>query len=301
MGVVDIREWGDEFVIHYQTENKSINAYTFSASLIALADSLRVINRVANPGYEIEVLVEALGPGSFRAKIRTAKEHAKNLFGKQSVAFAILIGLLTNYIYDEFVRAEDKVEVEVKDGSYIIKHNGDSIILPVEVLNEGRQISQSKEVRDNVAQLFTVLEKDTRIQGVGFVGGMDSSAPIAVVPRRLFSMISAAGEPVSKVREHVVEATLQITRAILEQSNRRWEFVWNGFKISAPVLDKAFYQRFYDHSIVVAPGDALRVILRVNQKMNDSLGIYMNDNYDVLEVLEHIPRYAQTVFPNFDS
>jgi hypothetical protein len=89
---------------------------------------------------------------------------------------------------------------------------------------------------------------------------------------------------------------VRIVRAILERSKRRWEFVWNGVRIAAPVLDDQFYDDFFAHKITIAPGDALEVRLRIRQRLNREIGVYFNESYDVLEVLRHVPRSRQSNF-----
>ena len=87
---------------------------------------------------------------------------------------------------------------------------------------------------------------------------------------------------------------MEISRAILERGRRKWEFYWRGMKISAPVLDMSFYELFFAHEIMIAPGDGLRVVLRVTQVAAPDTGIYMSAHYEVVEVIEHIPRVLQT-------
>lgn len=87
---------------------------------------------------------------------------------------------------------------------------------------------------------------------------------------------------------------IEILRAILERSRRRWEFVWSGNRISAPVLDDLFYDRFFAHEITIAPGDRLRVRLKVKQHRLPDVGIFVNQSFEVVEVLEHIPRPRQS-------
>lgn len=89
-------------------------------------------------------------------------------------------------------------------------------------------------------------------------------------------------------------AKLQILRAILEKSKRCWESVWRGVKISGPVLDAKFYEDFFAHKITIAPGDALKVVMKIYQTRIPDIGIYTNDKYEIIEVLEHIPKLKQT-------
>jgi len=90
---------------------------------------------------------------------------------------------------------------------------------------------------------------------------------------------------------------LQIVKAILERSNRKWEFMWRGVRISAPVLDAKFYTDFFAHNITIAPGDELQVMLAITQERDDRTGIYTNVDYKVIEVFKHIQRVRQTSIP----
>jgi len=57
---------GDQIVIHYGGALTSVDAYTFANSLVAFADTVRAINYELNPGQNVEVRLEAVGPGSYR-------------------------------------------------------------------------------------------------------------------------------------------------------------------------------------------------------------------------------------------
>jgi hypothetical protein len=67
--------------------------------------------------------------------------------------------------------------------------------------------------------------------------------------------IPVANDPETRVVFE--QCDLQIVKAILERSTRKWEFMWRGVKISAPVLDAQFYEQFFAHDITIAPGDEL--------------------------------------------
>src|SRR5690554_1179817 len=71
MQIINIEEYDDEVVLHFGGERKKINAYSLASSLVSIADAVKAANDVLNPGYDVEVLVEAFGEGSFRAKITT--------------------------------------------------------------------------------------------------------------------------------------------------------------------------------------------------------------------------------------
>lgn len=96
------------------------------------------------------------------------------------------------------------------------------------------------------------------------------------------------------MREIVEITQVEISRAILERGRRRWEFFWRGFKIAAPILDEKFFDQFFAHEIMIAPGDALEVALRVVQERKEDSGIFVNVRYEIVEVLNHVPRLRQS-------
>lgn len=85
MDIVDVREFKEEFVVHFGGEQPRVNAYTLATSLVSLADAIKEANSIINPGYEVEVVVEAIGPGSFRATIKTLAKGLDNLFTKENI------------------------------------------------------------------------------------------------------------------------------------------------------------------------------------------------------------------------
>ena len=56
------------------------------------------------------------------------------------------------------------------------------------------------------------------------------------------------------------------------------------------MLDDSFYDAFFAHRIRIAPGDSLRVRMLLRQRRLPDLGIFVTDSYEIVEVLDHIPR-----------
>ena len=122
MRVVDIAQFENSVVIHFDTDDTRINAYTFASTLVALADAAKAANTTLNVGceIEIEIVVEAIGPGSFRALIRALYSSSRNLFANQ-VVVGLVLGVLGNYIYERTLAVDDKVVVEIKTDEVIIQ------------------------------------------------------------------------------------------------------------------------------------------------------------------------------------
>ena len=293
MQVVDIREFKEEFVIYFGGEPKRINAYTLASSLVSVADAVKSANSLINPGYSVEVVVESFGEGSFKVKIKTLYNGAKNLFSKENLK-AITLGVIAAYVYQHTLSPDIEVNVIVNDKEVLIEHGDSKIIVPREVHDCVKEVEKSDKFKQSISRTFEAVEKDKNIDSLGITPRMEDEVPIVSVPRSRFSLLSNPPEIVENQRSVVEVADLHILRAILERGTRKWEFVWRGVKISAPVLDEQFYNDFFDHKITIAPGDSIEAKLKIYQTRDEDTGIFTNDRYEVVEVIRHIPRMKQT-------
>lgn len=292
MRIVEIAKFEDSVVLHLQAEGSRINAYTLASILVSIADAAKAANSSLNAGHEIEIVVEAIGPGSFRAKITALYKSSRNLFSSQLVA-GVIIGVLANYIYERTLAVEDEVKVEINTDEVVIEKGDERIVVPREVYDATRLIENNPQFRQSIGKAFKAIENDEKVEGLGFVEEMDSPEPQVVIPRA--AIIGASLQIEDEEPARVVEETvdLQIIKAILERTRRKWEFMWRGIKISAPITDDKFYVEFFAHDITIAPGDVLKVKLQIKQVRDPDTGIYANQDYEVVEVHEHVPRLRQ--------
>lgn len=297
MPEVDVGTFEESFVIRFGSEFSQINAYTLASTLVAIADAARAANARVNPGYDIEVVVEALGSGSFKAKVRALYRQSGNLFSAQDLK-AIVLSLIAAHIYTQALAPEPDLKVIVNDDSVVVTAGERVVVVPRDIHDSLQEVEGSDAFIDAIRRAFRSVEADTSVESVAITAPdedeeADKDTPPVEVPRRSFAAL--AGEirgPDALTRELEEQTEVQIVRAILEQTRRRWEFVWRGVRIAAPVLDSAFHERFAAHEITIAPGDTLRVRLRILQRL-DATGIYVNDRYEVTEVIDHVPRPPQ--------
>lgn len=293
MAILDLREFEEEFVIHFGTESTRINVYTLATSLVAIADAAREANSLVNPGYSVEIVVDAIGPGSFRAKVKAIYSGAGNLFSADNLK-TVALNVVASYIFVNTLAPDVEVKVFVDDTQVIIEQGSKTIVVPKATHDAMKDVEKSQKFREDVGRAFSALEKDAGIKCIGIVRGVDDETPPFDIPRRSFGLLSQQGVTESDERVLVETADLEISRAILERSRRRWEFVWRGIKISAPVLDEHFFDEFFAHRITIAPGDILRVRLKIYQRRNEDNGIFTNQRYEVVAVEQHLPRMTQT-------
>lgn len=211
---------------------------------------------------------------------------------------AIVLGVITNFIYQHTLAPDaENILVNITSNEVVIEQGETRIVVPRNVYDATRQAESNPEFSNNISEAARAIEADDSIISIGFSSDMNK-APEVVISRPQLRLLVRPTPTDDTERDLTEVAELEILRAILEKSRRRWEFVRNGMRISAPVLDAAFYDDFSAHRITIAPGDRLRVKLRIRQKRLPGIGIFINESYEVIEVLEHIPQDKQTNLPH---
>ena len=301
MQKIDIRQVGDELVLYFGCQGNRINAYTLASALVSFADAAKAANNQINPGYDIEIVVEALGNGSFKAKIRAIYRSARNLFSSDS-AKNIVLGIVAAIIYEHTFAPNHDVKVEINDDSVVIIQDQKEIIVPRNIYEATKDLKRDPEVKRSVSSFFRSIDQDDSIESVGITTKMDAPPPELQVQRdSIHDAAIASNLPEPNQRVVPEQAEIQILRAILERGKRRWEFSWRGIRISAPVTDMRFYEEFFAHRIKIAPGDTLQVTLLIRQNRDPDTGVYTNVDYEVSEVLKHTPRITQMEMSHDDT
>ena len=301
MTTTDVRQLQDSsFVFHFGGRPNEIDAITFGNALVSLAEAVRAINTQVNPGYSLEIAIEAVGPGSFRAKLRTAKKSLKNLFSA-SVIGDIAIGLLTTILWEKVISPEDPPTIIVQTDAVIIQHGDDRIIVPKEVFEAKKKVERDPVVNRHIAKAMEVLDADPAVTSLGITTELRDPEPIAEFPKAVFPIIRqhALATPSDKSRFDDTKAVLSVHKAVFERSTRKWEFVWQGFRISAPILDDTFFDRLEARQISIRQGDAFEAELRVHQVFDALSGTWLNDRYEVIAVGDIIHRRPDQTIADF--
>jgi hypothetical protein len=293
---INLAEYNEEVVLHFGGERTRINAYTLASTLVSIADAVKEANSIINPGYDVEVVVEAFGSGSFRAKIRTAYKGAGNIFSSTTLK-AIAFSVVANFIYEHTLAPDREVVVNVTDSEVVIEQGETKIVVPRETYEATKEVQKSEKFKKSISRIATAIERDENIESFGFTSNLDDDDPDILIPRKSMLLLSDPEEIAEPTREIEEQAVLFVKRAIFERSKRKWEFVWRGFKISAPILDEKFYTDFFAHKVTLAPGDQLEAKLKIYQSKDEDTGIYSNDRYEVIEVFGHIAQVTQFEVP----
>ncbi len=293
MTITDITKFEDEFVIHFGSETTRINAYTLASTLINISDAAKAANAIINPGYGIEIVVEAIAPGSFKVKIKPLYNSLRNLFSAENLK-AIILAIVANFIFHNTITNIDQPKIIINDDSVIYETADQKIIVPRYIYDEIKKVESSKDINNSINKMLIEIKKDEKITSIGISNDFDTEDPSIKLPSKLISEEVLIYEEYRKTRSVSEKVNLLILKAILERNTKRkWEFVWRNNRISAPVLDHNFFDEFYAHRITIAPGDILEATITIHQKYNEEAGVFINDKYEVTEVSRHVPRAEQ--------
>lgn len=288
MAELRIAEFENTIVLYFQTPEPRVNAYALAATLVALADSAKAAARTLNSGVEIEIVVEALSSGSFRAKV-TAIAREAGLFVKNQVITNVLIGVLAAYVYDHTLAKKTPVEVIVQTTEVIVVSGEDRIVVPRNVYEAKQLVEKEPSFVRSMDRMLNSAAIDDRVSGFGLAPSLDSPPPKVILNRELLEMRDSSDEE-PNIRTVEEDADLYIVKAIMERSARKWEFKWHGMNISAPIKDPSFYDDFARHNFTIAPGDEFQARIAIHQKRDELSGVYSNTKYEVLHVYRHVSR-----------
>jgi len=294
MAVIRLAEFRDDtIVVHFGGEFRGVDAFTFASSLIGFADTARAVSASIDPGQEIELLLEAIAPGSFRARVRRLRREYGGIFSRG--AEAIFWAIVANVIYDAVIRHDPKPLIVVNTTEVIIEIGHDTIIVPRTVQAATENVKNNPDVQNGLRRTFAPLQADAKITEFGLTSQIDDPVSLVRVDRTSFLAILEApvlSEDLSRERIRQETARLVILKAWLNHAKRKWSFEWNGVPLSAPIVDKEFLDRIERREYLIGAGDALDVQIAFKQAFDPTLSVYVNNpnSFVIVKVIRHVPR-----------
>ncbi len=287
MNEITISSESLDLQLYFSKVEHSINSYTLASILVSLTDAIKETNKAINPGYDVEVIVTTFDDGSFKAVLKTIYTKGKGLFSNQALQ-AIVLGVVSSIIYAQFFEKQPDMKVEVSDDYVIVSNNQEKVIIPKTVYAAQKEVEKIEKVKRPIDKTITTIKSDTTITGFG-LSDRPAVEPEVLLNRDYFNNYTPIDQIVNDDKYRVIYETckLEILRAIMQESKRKWEFAWHGNVISAPITDEDFYKVFKQHKYTIAPGDTFKVELKITQEKHPDADVYINKSYEVIKVLGH--------------
>lgn len=139
----------NDFVVYFGGKPNEVDTYTFANALVALSDAFQEINAQVNPGYSLELRLEAVAEGSFKAKIREKPITIRDAF--KWGANVVIMPILVTIFYESVLKPDDNTTIIVNTTEVVIQRGKDRIIVPREAYDRAHKITDRKKVVRHVA------------------------------------------------------------------------------------------------------------------------------------------------------
>ncbi len=185
--------------------------------------------------------------------------------------------------------SESKEGIEIRESDVIIIQGGNRIIIPREIYEPAKTLAKNQAVYSSMTQNFAVLSSDPSIDSFGVMQKVDSDDYLVKIQRSDFPLfcLPVPVQDESRRKTDYDDVELRLLKVVLEKGGRKWEFVWNGIRISAPILDESFWEQLRERKIQIAQGDSIIAKLRVHQVLDPYSQVYLNERYEVTEVKKY--------------
>ncbi len=288
------------FKLDYEGKLPQIDSNTLINSLLHITAAIQEINAELNKESNIkttlQIKINAFSPGSFLVDLELFREISKDLL--PTVAFVgshidinTMIKVLIEFIKLKlFLRGKKPEKIDRSGNEVTITGpDGNTTVVNIRTFN---QYAGNLIVNEEVTKNFETLRDDPAIDGFKLTD--KKHKPLVGVDKKDFSSLTSRNELLEeKIKTlPVSRADLYILKVVFEEG-RKWEFYYEGNKISATMGDKAFAKTI-NSGEKFAKGDALVCDLEIEQVFNADVNTFVNKSYRVLKVLDHTPRPEQT-------
>ena len=290
MATLDLTKTRDknDFVVYFGGKPNEVDTYTFANALVALSDAFQEINNQINPGYSLELRLEAVAEGSFKARSRELPKSIKDAF--QWGANVVLMPILVTVFYESVLKPDDNTKIIVKTDEVVIQKGKDRIIVPREAYDRAHKLTDRNKVMHHVASAVSAVQSDPNVTSLGIYKGFDTDEPPAIlIPRDDFALVRAAADERDGGKRTIPkDAILGILKAVLAKGDRKWDFVWNGVKIGATINDPVFMANVMSRQILIGAGDAVEATMEIEQTFDEGAGVWLNTSYRIVHVKRFI-------------
>lgn len=280
-----------ELKICYEGQVHQMDLDILLGSLLRFAEMIKAVSREIMPEEHIQIKVNATEKGSFIVDLELVK-HSLGLldfFNNNATTISTLSALLTIVVSIFEVK---KFLAGKKPDSVIYGDNNDIIIAKDNAqIKVNRNVyniySRNSDVNTNMGKFFDKLLESPEIEGftvdAGEAGRFSTS-------KDSFSDLAAENELLEeeKIKELIEDVCLTITKVVF-QPKRKWEFIYEGNRISALIKDINFWSDV-DSGMKFSKGDKLHVILEVTKVYDNENACYVNTDFCVVKVLKHDQR-----------
>lgn len=277
------------FRIKFEKSEPSINAETYVQSLISLSTIIREVNyQVGNgPGVTINVLAQDVGSFDVLLQIAEAVKENQTLIKDSVEILGSIVATTVGVVQlKKWMKKADESKTEISGDQVNIKDTHGDVIFQTNNITYNL-FKNNQAVNDAVSDQFQAVNKDGEVDAVTIAA---SEGEVTFAKEDFETLAEKRIIEIEDTEVVTVPAQLTISKLVLDNADRKWEFVYQGSKIGAKVSDEAFWQKILAGDISFANGDVLVADLKIIRELDKNLGAFLNREYCVLNVRQHLPR-----------
>lgn len=262
-------------------------------SLVSYSSVTQEASAYLSPGIKVDIKIKAPEQGSFILLLHLIAQNDNNLLTRENIALASEIVTIVGGLYGlkKWIAKNGKPETVKpgEDNSIEIINNNGNITISNDVYNI---YQENPKVRDNLRNTFAKLKEREEISDFS-IRDVDTNENIFDVSQRDFAALASNDDEIEQRKQKVLKENQEVSVfKIVFKENYKWEFFYQGTKIYASLRDAIFFKKIEMGEVAFRSGDKLIVDLEIEQVFNDAANTFVNESYNILKVVEHMPRVS---------
>ncbi|OPX89439.1 MAG: hypothetical protein A4E53_01516 [Pelotomaculum sp. PtaB.Bin104] len=274
--------------IKYLGQVYQMDVDTLVVSLLNFAEMLKAVGKKTVPGEEFQLKIDATEKGSFVVVLEIVKKAAGNLLDlfaspqttldSLSKIIAIVVNIMN---LKKFLKGEKPEQVTVQDGNVIVVKDGGQIIVAENVY---KIYAENSEINHQMEKSYEKLSDNPEIEGVVF----ENENNVFVAGRADLFNMARENQLIAEqeIKELKRDVRLSIVKIVF-QKNRKWEFVYEGSKISAYMADDTFWRLIDEGRLRFSKGDVIVADLEITKVFEPELNCHVNKGFRVVSFVGH--------------
>lgn len=275
--------------VKFDGQAHQVELGTFTQVLMNYSDVVRAAAKEAGIDEPVHVCISATEPGSLDVVLSVATDELEGLFAllndNQGVTSALGLAITSAaglFNFKKWLAGKKKIDAveEAGDGAIRVEAGGNVTVIQDSVIQLYRNYPQASE---SIGSAFRTLEDNPAIEGFEMI---DDGKSVFRAERDEFAAIASSPnhEAESVVHESVEETLVVIKPCLIPSKSRKWEFIYDGARISATIADESFMENLSSYSFTL--GTRMRVLLDIVKELDPKYATYLNKSYTVTQVLK---------------
>lgn len=275
--------------IKFEGQTHQIDANTLINVLIHYQSVIIQANKELSGGSRtVEMKVNAIEKGSFLVDISLNETIIEQIFSKDTFEYLSALSGVVSGVFGAYKLLKGK-KANTEEEKVLIKGDNNNTTINQTIV----KVYNQPIVREAISKSIETADNDVNVEGLSIDVNKDSK-PIVFKKQDFKSYIYDdfdKEEDIPDEKEEIVETHLTIISLNFEAGSK-WQFLYNGFKISMTVKDDALMKKI-DEGERFGKGDAINVQLKIVKRYNPTYKAYENKSYKILAFLDHIEAPKQ--------